>query len=66
MTDTDLWRRASAELLGNVDPAKILSPGDQGFPDATHLWNGAIDPRRALAVRCATVSDVQFAVRANR
>lgn len=36
---------------------EILRPGDVGYDDARKVWNGMIDKRPALIVRCAGVAD---------
>jgi hypothetical protein len=64
--NTDAASRAAVTLTGNVDATRILRPGDDGYQDAAHVWNGAITSEPALIVRCETVSDVQLAVRAAR
>ncbi len=40
----------------------LLQPGDAGYDDARIVWNGMIDWRPALIVRCAGVADVIQAV----
>ncbi len=40
----------------------VLTPGDPGYDPARTIWNGMIDRRPALIVRCAGVSDVRHAV----
>jgi FAD/FMN-containing dehydrogenase len=37
---------------------ELLRPGDPGYDDARKIWNGMIDKRPALIVRCAGVADV--------
>ena len=39
-----------------------LTPGDQGFEEATRLWNGLIDKTPALVVQPTGVADVVEAV----
>jgi hypothetical protein len=36
----------------------LLGPGDAGYDDARRIWNGMIDRRPALIVRCHGVADV--------
>src|SRR5262245_1959130 len=40
----------------------LLRPGDAGYDDARQVWNGMIDRRPALIVRCTGVADVITAV----
>src|SRR4029450_5031522 len=40
----------------------LLRPGNAGYDDARQVWNGMIDRRPALIVRCAGVADVITAV----
>jgi FAD/FMN-containing dehydrogenase len=40
----------------------MLRPGDPGYDDARHIWNGLIDRRPALIVRCANPGDVQRSI----
>lgn len=40
----------------------ILYPGDSGYDDARRIWNGMIDRRPALIVRCTGAADVIDAV----
>lgn len=42
---------------------KILLPGDAGYDEARKVWNGGIDRRPSLIVRCAGTADVVTAVR---
>jgi FAD/FMN-containing dehydrogenase len=40
----------------------VLRPGDQGYDEARTIWNGLIDRRPALIVRCTGAADVVDAV----
>lgn len=40
----------------------LIRPGDEEYEAARHVWNGMIDRRPALIVRCAGVADVISAV----
>ena len=42
---------------------EILGSGDDGYDEARKVWNGMIDKRPALIVRCVGVADVLSAVR---
>ncbi len=42
---------------------ELLRPGHNGYEGARKVWNGMIDKRPALIVRCAGVGDVAEAVR---
>jgi FAD/FMN-containing dehydrogenase len=41
----------------------IIQPGDSGYDEARTIWNGMIDRKPALIVRCRTEDDVLQAVR---
>lgn len=41
---------------------RLLRPGDEGYDDARKVFNGLIDKRPALIVRCAGTADVILAV----
>jgi hypothetical protein len=41
----------------------LLRPGQEGYDEARHVWNGAIDRHPALIARCAGADDVAEAVR---
>ncbi len=44
----------------------ILFPGTAGYDQARHIWNGMIDRRPAMIVRCAGAADVVAAVNFGR
>ncbi|HEV7213004.1 MAG TPA: FAD-binding oxidoreductase [Blastococcus sp.] len=41
----------------------VVRPGDSGYEDARHVYNGMIDARPAAVVRCSTAADVAATVR---
>ena len=41
----------------------IILPGDPAYDEARSIWNGMIDRKPALIVRCRTEADVMHAVR---
>jgi FAD/FMN-containing dehydrogenase len=49
-------RELSPKLRG-----QLIRPGDTDYDSARRLWNGAIDKRPALIVRCRTAYDVVLA-----
>ena len=56
-TDPGVIDAFAAGLRGGV-----LRSGDEGYDDARSIWNGLIDRRPALIVRCAGAADVVDAV----
>jgi len=55
--DEDILRSFVARLSGTV-----ILPGDDAYDAARQVWNGHIDRRPALIVRCAGADDVAHAV----
>ena len=45
---------------------QVLTPGTPGYDSTRSVWNGMIDHRPAVIVRCASVDDVVTAVRTAR
>lgn len=52
---------AVEQLRASVRGA-VLRPGDTGYEEARRVWNGMIDRRPALIVRCSGTADVIAAV----
>ena len=53
---------AVVEQFGSGLRGELLRPGDAEYEEARQLWNGVIDRRPALIIRCAGVGDVVDAV----
>ena len=53
------------ELLETETPirGRLIRPTDAGYEDARQVWNGAIDRRPALIVRCREGADAEWALR---
>ncbi len=49
---------AVVERFGSGLRGELLRPGDDRYEEARLIWNGVIDRRPALIVRCAGVGDV--------
>ena len=45
---------------------QVLTPGTRGYDSARSVWNGMIDHRPEVIIRCASVGDVVTAVRTAR
>jgi FAD/FMN-containing dehydrogenase len=55
------WRKFRSKIHG-----RMILPGDSSFDTARRVYNGAIDRRPAVIVRCAGVADVIASVAAAR
>ena len=55
-------RDDAVEALAAGLAGDLIRPGDASYDEARALWNGMIDKRPALIVRCATADDVVGAV----
>ena len=56
--DQETIEALRADLRGS-----LLLPTDAGYDEARRIWNGMIDRRPAMIVRCAGAADVMAAVR---
>ena len=50
------------DLLSANVRGEVFSPDTEGYNDARQLWNGTIDKKPAVIVRCTGVADVIEAV----
>ena len=57
MTDARVIDQFRQRLQGN-----LVRPGDAGYDEARHVWNGMIDKRPAMIAGCAGTADVVAAV----
>ncbi len=62
---SDLAVSAARDLSAQLDPGRVLLPGPS-YDEARRTWNGAVEHRPALIVRCQTPAEVQAAVGAAR
>ena len=60
-TSTTLSDAIVDELRGTLR-GRLIQPGDEAYEQARRVWNGNIDRRPALIVRCAGVADVIAAI----
>ena len=54
---------AAVQTLAPRLEGTVLTPSSPGYDDARRIWNAMIDRRPALIARCASVADVQHAIR---
>ncbi len=60
--ETPIEQKAVATLRERFRGA-LLRSGEEGYGEARHIWNGAIDQRPVLIARCVGTDDVVEAVR---
>jgi FAD/FMN-containing dehydrogenase len=53
----------SFSILRSRFRGTLVRPGEEGYPEARRVWNGAIDRRPALIARCAGADDVHTVLR---
>ena len=53
---------ADVDVLRKDVSGDVVVPGDAAYDEARTLWNGAVDRRPAVVVRCSSVRDVSAAV----
>jgi FAD/FMN-containing dehydrogenase len=53
---------ATVEQLRTTVGGEVITPGDPSYEEARRVWNGMVDRRPALVVRCASRDDVVAAV----
>ena len=56
-TSSEVGARVRAAVRG-----RVWQPDDDGYDDARRVWNGAVDRRPAVVVRCADAEDVRTAL----
>ena len=60
-TSSEVGARLRAHVRGQV-----WQEGDDGYDDARRVWNGAVDRRPAVLVRCVDAADVRTALLVTR
>lgn len=63
---TTRMKAVSTDVFESRVRGALLQPGDEGYDQARKVWNGMIDRRPALIVKCAGVADVIHAVNFGR
>lgn len=59
MTQTTL---SSLDDLKSAVLGEVVTPADPGYDEARNIWNGAIDKKPSVIVRCAAAGDVSAAI----
>jgi FAD/FMN-containing dehydrogenase len=59
-------RRTVAAALRDAVRGRVIEPTDEAYDSARRVWNGAVDRRPGLIVRCADAVDVLATVRLAR
>jgi FAD/FMN-containing dehydrogenase len=52
----------TVEELRSTITGQVIAPDDQAYEEARLVWNGMIDRRPALVVRCSSADDVVAAL----
>jgi FAD/FMN-containing dehydrogenase len=63
LTEAVQLNEAGLKELETSFRGQVVRPGDPSYDDHRKVWNGSIDRRPALILRCAGVADVIAAVR---
>jgi FAD/FMN-containing dehydrogenase len=63
VTETIALDEAGLKELETSFRGQVVRPGDPSYDDHRKVWNGSIDRRPALILRCAGVADVIAAVK---
>jgi FAD/FMN-containing dehydrogenase len=63
MIDQQLLPPEQIDSLRAATRGEVITPNDDHYDDARRVWNGQVDRRPALVVRCAGPADVITAVR---
>lgn len=62
MSETNGVDTAEVSTLREAMRGQVLVLGETGYEEARQVWNGTVDRKPALIVRCADVADVQRAL----
>jgi FAD/FMN-containing dehydrogenase len=62
MSETNRVDTAEVSTLREAVRGQVLVPGETGYDEARQVWNGTVDRKPGLIVRCADVADVQRAL----
>src|SRR5258707_10770734 len=62
MIDSTILPEAALAAFRDGRPGQVIGPGDNEYEAARRVWNGLIDRRPALIVRCADAGHVADAI----